>query len=109
MIRDLVATGAKAGDLHNDVAPDELASYCLHALAGGQQPAVQGRGPPPRHSHSGWVKPQALTHSNAAEAGSPPHRFAARRQIVAPRTAKRRSGSNMPAQKLVFVPSHCYD
>src|SRR5216683_7231931 len=31
------------------------------------------------------------------------------RQIVAPHTGKWRSGSNMPAQKLVFVPSHCYD
>jgi len=33
MIRGLVAEGAKAGDLRNDVAPHELASYCLHALA----------------------------------------------------------------------------
>lgn len=32
MIRDLLAEGAKAGDLRDDVAPDELASYCLHAL-----------------------------------------------------------------------------
>jgi AcrR family transcriptional regulator len=32
MIRDLLTEGAKAGDLRNDVAPDELASYCLHAL-----------------------------------------------------------------------------
>jgi AcrR family transcriptional regulator len=31
-IRDLVREGAKAGDLRNDVAPDELANYCLHAL-----------------------------------------------------------------------------
>ena len=37
LIRDLLAEGAKSGDLRNDVAPDELASYCLHALtaAGG--------------------------------------------------------------------------
>ena len=33
MIRDLVAEGAEAGDLRDDVAPDELASYCVHALA----------------------------------------------------------------------------
>ncbi len=33
MIRDLLAEGAKVGVLRNDVAPDELASYCLHALA----------------------------------------------------------------------------
>lgn len=31
-IRDLVAEGAKSGDLRDDVAPDELATYCLHAL-----------------------------------------------------------------------------
>ncbi len=33
MIRDLVAEGAKTGDLRDDVAPDELARYCLHALS----------------------------------------------------------------------------
>jgi AcrR family transcriptional regulator len=32
MIRDLLSEAAKAGDLRDDVAPDELASYCLHAL-----------------------------------------------------------------------------
>ena len=32
MIRDLLTAGAESGDLRNDVAPDELASYCLHAL-----------------------------------------------------------------------------
>jgi len=32
MIRDLLAEGAESGDLRDDVAPDELASYCLHAL-----------------------------------------------------------------------------
>jgi AcrR family transcriptional regulator len=31
-IRDLLIEGAKAGELRNDVAPAELASYCLHAL-----------------------------------------------------------------------------
>jgi AcrR family transcriptional regulator len=36
-VRDLLAEGAKTGDIRDDVAPDELASYCLHALtaAGG--------------------------------------------------------------------------
>lgn len=29
----LIAEGAKAGDLRDDVAPRELASYCLHALS----------------------------------------------------------------------------
>ena len=32
-VRDLVAEGAAAGAFRTDVAPDELASYCLHALA----------------------------------------------------------------------------
>ena len=32
LIRDLLAEGAENGDLRDDVAPDELASYCLHAL-----------------------------------------------------------------------------
>jgi len=32
MIRDLLTEGAKTGDLRGDIAPDELASYCLHAL-----------------------------------------------------------------------------
>ncbi|MGH2691586.1 MAG: TetR/AcrR family transcriptional regulator [Actinomycetota bacterium] len=32
MLRDLLSEGAGTGDLRDDVAPDELASYCLHAL-----------------------------------------------------------------------------
>ncbi|MFD7446693.1 TetR/AcrR family transcriptional regulator [Streptomyces sp. NPDC059909] len=37
LVRDLLAEGAEAGDLRDDVTPDELAAYCLHALgaAGG--------------------------------------------------------------------------
>jgi AcrR family transcriptional regulator len=31
-IRDLLTECAKTGDLRDDVVPDELASYCLHAL-----------------------------------------------------------------------------
>jgi AcrR family transcriptional regulator len=31
-IRDLLTQGAETGDLRSDVAPGELASYCLHAL-----------------------------------------------------------------------------
>ena len=34
MIRDLLAAAAKAGDVRDDVPPDELASYCVHALGG---------------------------------------------------------------------------
>ncbi len=33
LIKELVTQGAQAGDLRDDVAPDELASYCLNALA----------------------------------------------------------------------------
>jgi AcrR family transcriptional regulator len=33
LIRGLLTEAAKAGDVRNDVAPKELASYCLHALA----------------------------------------------------------------------------
>jgi AcrR family transcriptional regulator len=32
MIRDLLTEGAKTGGVRNDVAPEELARYCLHAL-----------------------------------------------------------------------------
>ncbi len=32
MIRDLLIEGAKTGDLRDDVPPDELATYCVHAL-----------------------------------------------------------------------------
>ncbi|MDQ2993083.1 MAG: TetR/AcrR family transcriptional regulator [Candidatus Eremiobacteraeota bacterium] len=32
-VRDLIAEGAQQGDVRCDVAPDELASYCLHALS----------------------------------------------------------------------------
>jgi len=32
MVRDLLTEGAQTGDIRDDVAPGELASYCLHAL-----------------------------------------------------------------------------
>ncbi|MDH4989147.1 TetR/AcrR family transcriptional regulator [Aminobacter anthyllidis] len=31
-IRDLLIEGTKSGEIRDDFAPDELASYCLHAL-----------------------------------------------------------------------------
>jgi AcrR family transcriptional regulator len=34
MIRDLLVAAAKAGQVRDDVPPDELASYCVHALGG---------------------------------------------------------------------------
>ncbi len=33
LVSDLIAEGAKAGDLRDDVAAGELATYCLHALS----------------------------------------------------------------------------
>ncbi len=33
MIRDLLTEAAETGDVRDDVGPEELASYCLHALA----------------------------------------------------------------------------
>ncbi len=40
LIQDLVTEAAKTGDIRDDVAPDELASYCLHALtAAGSLPS----------------------------------------------------------------------
>jgi AcrR family transcriptional regulator len=33
LIRDLLIEAVEGGDVRDDVAPDELASYCLHALA----------------------------------------------------------------------------
>ena len=33
IIRDLLTEAAETGDVRGDMAPDELASYCLHALA----------------------------------------------------------------------------
>jgi AcrR family transcriptional regulator len=32
-IRELLTEGAKTGEIRDDVAPDELASFCLHAIA----------------------------------------------------------------------------
>ncbi|WP_406327243.1 TetR/AcrR family transcriptional regulator [Streptomyces sp. NBC_00203] len=40
MVRDLVAEGVRAGELRDDIAPGELATYCLHALtAAGDLPS----------------------------------------------------------------------
>jgi hypothetical protein len=33
IIRDLLTEGTQTGDIRDDVAPKELASYCLYALA----------------------------------------------------------------------------
>lgn len=33
LIRDTLADAASTGDIRTDIAPDELATYCLHALA----------------------------------------------------------------------------
>lgn len=40
LIRDLLIEAAQTGEIRGDVAPDELASYCLHALtAAGRLPS----------------------------------------------------------------------
>ncbi|CAM5684378.1 putative HTH-type transcriptional regulator [Streptomyces afghaniensis 772] len=40
MVEDLLADGARSGDVRDDIAPGELASYCLHALtAAGDLPS----------------------------------------------------------------------
>ncbi len=33
LVRNLLSEAAESGDVRDDVTPDELASYCLHALA----------------------------------------------------------------------------
>ncbi len=39
-VRDLLVEGARTGELREDVAPDELAAFCLHALtAAGSLPS----------------------------------------------------------------------
>ena len=44
-VRDLIAEAAKEGSVRTDIPPDELASYCLHALSAAantpSKPAVQ--------------------------------------------------------------------
>ena len=40
IVRELLSEAAETGDVRNDVAPEELASYCLHALsAAGSMPS----------------------------------------------------------------------
>jgi AcrR family transcriptional regulator len=40
LIRDVLTEAAKAGDIRDDIAPHELANYCLHALtAAGSLPS----------------------------------------------------------------------
>jgi hypothetical protein len=40
LLRDVLRDAAQAGEVRDDVAPDELAAYCLHALrAAGSLPS----------------------------------------------------------------------
>jgi hypothetical protein len=40
LVADLLATGAQTGEIRPDIAPGELAGYCLHALtAAGSLPS----------------------------------------------------------------------
>ena len=44
-VRDLVAEGVDRGELRDDVPPEELAAYCLHALtAAGGAPSMEAVG-----------------------------------------------------------------
>jgi AcrR family transcriptional regulator len=61
MIRDLIAEGAESGELRDDVAPGELASYCLHAL-------TAARGLPSKAAVSRLV---AVTLAGLRPAGDP--------------------------------------
>lgn len=56
LIEDLLADGARQGSVRSDVAPGELASYCLHALAAaghlpsGPRSTVSSRSPWPEYT-----------------------------------------------------------
>src|SRR5215208_546207 len=50
MIRDVLAEGAVTGDVRDDVVPDELASYCLHALTAASRIRLRSAG----SSQSPW-------------------------------------------------------
>ena len=41
MVRDVLTEGAASGDLRDDVPADELASYCLHAIAAARSMSSQ--------------------------------------------------------------------
>jgi AcrR family transcriptional regulator len=41
-IRDLLTEAAESGDIRDDVAPDELATYCLHALTAASSLRAKG-------------------------------------------------------------------
>jgi AcrR family transcriptional regulator len=70
LIRDLLTEAAEAGDLRDDVAPDELASYCLHALtAASSLPSKAAVRRLVTVTLAG-LRPPALTRSDAAGAGS---------------------------------------
>ncbi len=61
MIRELLAEGAENGNIRDDVAPDELATYRLHAFQRGQHPAVQGGDPAARKRDRGRATPPRLS------------------------------------------------
>jgi len=81
-VRDLLASAAETGELRDDVAPYELASYCLHALAAAST-AVEGSPAPTRRGHAGWVTPARLytTRQPGRTAGSRLRGDAARRHL----------------------------
>lgn len=50
-VRDLVAEGAMAGEVRDDVPPVELARFCLHALTAAGSMPVEGKGEGHSHGH----------------------------------------------------------
>jgi len=94
LVRDLLTEVAETGDLRDDVAPDEIASYCLHALTAASslpsRAAVRWR----VTVNLAGLRPPALTRPDAAGAGSPPQRFGARLSACATR-----SGESFPVMR----------
>ena len=96
-IQDLVAEGAATSDLRDDVAPEALACYCLHALTAASslpsKAAVAGS------SRSRWLAP-ALSRSAATGVGSS-QRFAAGRSAC---SAQVRSACDSARPRLRPIP-----
>ena len=59
-VRDLLAEGAASGEVRDDVAPEELASYCLHAVAAARGLPSKAAVQPAGRGHPGWPAAPAL-------------------------------------------------
>lgn len=65
LFHDVISEGAESGEIRNDVAPDELATYCLHAIA-----AAGSAGTPAALSRVVGMTLTALTSHDRAAAGT---------------------------------------